>query len=364
MATPRAEPEVLSLIAPASFTPLRLFISLVILLIFLLIAFFSPRSSSRTPLKKRSAAATVLLVGPLASGKTSLFSKLVYGHAPQTHTSMEENEGLVKAKWGAGEPVKADDKGEKDGPLDEDEPAAVALSRPLHLVDLPGHPRLRTRSLAQFLPAADGLVFVIDAVTGLSGKNVRDAGEHLHVLLSLLSLLSSRRSAPLPPLLILLTKSDLLTSSTASTPTKPKSASLTLDRAKQSLARELERRRAASTAGGTSAGAKLEGLEAIQTGGGAGSSSSAVFKSLLAALGLLGSSASTTTTTLMTQGAVGLPSDEVEVLANEDAFAFEGAFEWAKVEQALGLEIKWAAASSKDVSEAGLDKVWEWVDEL
>ncbi|CEQ39990.1 SPOSA6832_01581 [Sporobolomyces salmonicolor] len=343
MAMPPVEPEVLSLIAPASFSPLRLFLSLVILLIFLLIAFFSPRSSSRTPLKKHTASRTVLLVGPLASGKTSLFSKLVYGHAPPTHTSMEENEGLVKAKWGTGEP-----------------PTAVALSRPLHLVDLPGHPRLRTRALAQFLPAADGLVFAIDGVTGLSGKNVRDAGEHLHVLLSLLSFLSSRRSAPLPPLLILLTKSDQLTSST-STPTKPKSASLTLDRAKQSLARELERRRAASAAGGTSAGAKLEGLDAIQTGG-SGSSSSA-FKSLLAALGLLGSSASTTTT-LITPGAAGLPSDEVEVLANEDAFAFEGAFEWGKVEQTLGLEINWAVASSKDVSEAGLDKVWEWVDEL
>ncbi|GAA5937760.1 hypothetical protein JCM1841_004778 [Sporobolomyces salmonicolor] len=360
MAMPPVEPEVLSLIAPASFSPLRLFLSLVILLIFLLIAFFSPRSSSRTPLKKHTASRTVLLVGPLASGKTSLFSKLVYGHAPPTHTSMEENEGLVKAKWGTGEPVKADEKGDKDGPLEEDQPTAVALSRPLHLVDLPGHPRLRTRALAQFLPAADGLVFAIDGVTGLSGKNVRDAGEHLHVLLSLLSFLSSRRSAPLPPLLILLTKSDQLTSST-STPTKPKSASLTLDRAKQSLARELERRRAASAAGGTSAGAKLEGLDAIQTGG-SGSSSSA-FKSLLAALGLLGSSASTTTT-LITPGAAGLPSDEVEVLANEDAFAFEGAFEWGKVEQTLGLEINWAVASSKDVSEAGLDKVWEWVDEL
>ncbi|GAA5950054.1 hypothetical protein JCM21900_001378 [Sporobolomyces salmonicolor] len=360
MAMPPVEPEVLSLIAPASFSPLRLFLSLVILLIFLLIAFFSPRSSSRTPIKKRTAPRTVLLVGPLASGKTSLFSKLVYGHAPPTHTSMEENEGLVKAKWGTGEPVKAAEKGDKDGPLEEDQAAAVALSRPLHLVDLPGHPRLRTRALAQFLPVADGLVFAIDGVTGLSGKNVRDAGEHLHVLLSLLSFLSSRRSAPLPSLLILLTKSDLLTSST-STPTKPKSASLTLDRAKQSLARELERRRAASAAGGTSAGAKLEGLDAIQTGG-SGSSSSA-FKSLLAALGLLGSSASTTTT-LITPGAAGLPSDEVEVLANEDAFAFEGAFEWGKVEQTLGLEINWAAASSKDVSEAGLDKVWEWVDEL
>jgi hypothetical protein len=54
---------------------------------------------------------------------------------------------------------------------------AIVLARPLHLVDIPGHPRLRTRSLAQFLPAADGIVFIIDAVSGLTGKNVRDAAE-------------------------------------------------------------------------------------------------------------------------------------------------------------------------------------------
>lgn len=52
-----------------------------------------------------------------------------------------------------------------------------ALATPLHLVDTPGHPRLRTRSMAHFLPAADGVVFTIDGQVGLSGKNVREAGE-------------------------------------------------------------------------------------------------------------------------------------------------------------------------------------------
>lgn len=63
---------------------------------------------------------TVVLTGPLAAGKTALFSKvssdwrlsrgkelkadslpsqLLYGHAPQTHTSMKENEGLLKQHW-------------------------------------------------------------------------------------------------------------------------------------------------------------------------------------------------------------------------------------------------------------------------
>ena len=179
---------------------------------------------------------------------------------------------------------------------------------------------------------------------------------HLHVLLSLISLLSSRRpSASLPPLLILLTKSDLLTASTSSsTPTKPKSPSLTLDRAKQSLARELERRRAASSAGITSAGAKLEGLEAIPTG----ASNSSIFKSILSALGL-----GAPTTTTSTEGVEGLPSDEADLLSNEDAFPFEGSFEWEKIEKGLGIEIKWGVASSTDKTQEGLAKLWEWIDE-
>jgi len=180
---------------------------------------------------KRTGARTLLLMGPLASGKTALFSKvrtthpsgsptrslacmhartltsdpptrqLVYGHAPQTHTSMKENEAVVKAKWGHA----GDDKGDNEvegervraaGPVQLEErtanrsrtdkticaashakPAAQPLATPLHLVDLPGHARLRTRALAQYLPAADGVVFAVDGQSGLTGKNVRDAGE-------------------------------------------------------------------------------------------------------------------------------------------------------------------------------------------
>ncbi|PRQ73976.1 hypothetical protein AAT19DRAFT_15543 [Rhodotorula toruloides] len=180
MADPKLEPEVTSLLPTTTLTPLRIFLSLSILLIFLLIAFLSPRRRLESPVAvraKKKGAKTVVLVGPLASGKTALFSRLVYGSAQQTHTSMRENEAVVKAKWGFGEDEFAK-KGEKE---EAEKPAAIALPTPLHLVDLPGHPRLRTRSLAQYLPAADGLVFTIDGVTGLTGKNVRDAGEHFHV---------------------------------------------------------------------------------------------------------------------------------------------------------------------------------------
>lgn len=163
----------------------------------------------------------------------------------------------------------------------------------------------------------------------------------------------------MPPLLILLTKSDQLSSTTSSsTPTKPKSLSLTLDRAKQSLSRELERRRVSSSAGIRSAGAKLEGLESIPTG----ASNSSFFKSILSTIGL-GSPTTTTGTGEGGDSAKGLPSDEAEILSNEDAFLFEGTFEWEKVENALGIEIKWAVSSSTEQNEEGLKKLWEWVEE-
>ncbi|GAA6001128.1 hypothetical protein JCM10207_007425 [Rhodosporidiobolus poonsookiae] len=374
MAVDAPSPEVVSLLPTPSFSYLRVFLSLSVLLVFLLIAAFKPRRTPVAVKQKRKGTHTVLLVGPSASGKTALFSKLVYGNAPQTHTSMKENEGVVKAKWGAGDEVEAE-KGEKDSLLDkegDDEPAAAPLATPLHLVDIPGHPRLRTRALAQYLPAADGIVFTIDAATGLTGKNARDAGEHFHILLSFLSLLSQRQST-LPPVLILLTKSDLLASSssassTASPVSKAKSPALTLDRAKQSLLRELERRRLAATgAGGAgstgsagaplSAGAKLEGLEAIPVG----SSSRGAVGGLLASLGLGGASSAPSAD--LSETAAGLPSDEGEVLANEDAFGFEGQCEWEKLEQVAGTQFRWATGSVRKGRE-GVERVWEYVEEL
>lgn len=80
----RASPEVMSLFSPAtSLSPIRIFVSLSVLLVFLLVAFFSPvkYNKGRSPVAVRAAGAkgktrTVLLVGPLAAGKTALFSKV------------------------------------------------------------------------------------------------------------------------------------------------------------------------------------------------------------------------------------------------------------------------------------------------
>lgn len=77
----QATPEVMSLtslLSPGYYSWHRLFISLNVLLVFLLVAFFK---GGKQPVgvkagRKKKGASTVLLVGPLASGKTALFSKV------------------------------------------------------------------------------------------------------------------------------------------------------------------------------------------------------------------------------------------------------------------------------------------------
>lgn len=174
---------------------------------------------------------------------------------------------------------------------------------------------------------------------------MRFHSSHLHIVLSLFALHASATSQPPLPLLILLTKTDLLSPpASAGTTAKPKSLALALSRAKQSLARELERHRQASLASTTSAGARLEGLEAIPQGPGA------VAGGVKGVLKAFGAGAGTE------KGI--LPSDEAEVLSAE-AFATDGPFEWEKVDGT----VSWAAGSVKG-GEGGVDQLWDWVDEL
>lgn len=184
---------------------------------------------------------------------------------------------------------------------------------------------------------------------------------HLHLLLSLLSLLPSSR--PSPPVLILLTKSDLLSSTAASgtaspspSTTKPKSLSLTLDRARQSLAREMERRRLASASSSTlaGAGARLEGLEAIP----ASASSASLVQTILGAFGM---GSKSTSLGSGEAAVVGLPEDEAEVFDKGEAFGFEGSFEWSKLGE-MGVKVEWAVSSVK--AREGTEKWWEWVEGL
>ena len=108
----------------------------------------------------------------------------------------------------------------------------------------------------------------------------------------------------------------------------------------------MERRRLASAASGASAGARLEGLEAIPANASAG-----LKQTVLAMLGM-------GTARVKIGNGVGLPSDEAEVLGNE-AFAFEGPFAWENLEGS----VKWGYESVKG-GEGGVDAVWDWVEEL
>ncbi|KAM0792177.1 hypothetical protein ACM66B_004874 [Microbotryomycetes sp. NB124-2] len=356
------------------------------------------------------AATTVVLCGPLAAGKTALLAKLAYGAAPQTHTSIKENEASITSKQATPAPsLVASDEQQPDNDSTQEQ-----LARPLHAVDTPGHPRLRTRSLAQFLPVADGVVFVVDAATGLSGKNIRDAAEHLHVVLCLLAtLVNADRSAEPARLLILLSKADLVpalsssassnvpTPSSTDSPVSPslavasKSSTLALDRAKQSLAREMDRRRQATLGGGTTtgtssssttqlAGAKLEGLDAIPV---SSTSSTSFLQSILSKLGfgasgIASAASSSSAPSALGRAQGGLPNDENEVLSNSElAFPFEGAFEWDKLKEFV--EVQWAVASvgsiggggssgsngaaastTKAVKPAQLQGLWQWIEQL
>ncbi|KAK4705787.1 signal recognition particle receptor subunit beta, partial [Phenoliferia sp. Uapishka_3] len=318
---------------PLTTNPLVLLSSLV-LLVLIAVAFFhlNARPSLSTT-RNKNKVQTVLLVGPQASGKTAILSKVLYGHVIPSHTSIKENEASISRNWSrAGSKEKVEGDGEDADKAENDE--HLLLKRPLHLVDIPGHPRLRTRALAQFLPAATGVVFTIDSVTGLTGKNVRDAADHLHILLSLITLHSNQTSTSPLPLLILLTKTDL-------TPTK--TSSQTLSRAKQSLSRELERHRLSSLASTTTAGARLEGLEPVTAGAGEARG----VKGVLKAFGANGNGE---------RG--GLPEDEAEVLS-ADAFQVEGPFEWEKVEGS----VKWAVGSVEG-GEGGVDYLWQWIEDL
>eukprot|EP00271_Cylindrocystis_brebissonii_P004765 TRINITY_DN1660_c0_g1_i1.p1 TRINITY_DN1660_c0_g1~~TRINITY_DN1660_c0_g1_i1.p1 ORF type:complete len:261 (+),score=32.30 TRINITY_DN1660_c0_g1_i1:146-928(+) len=120
----------------------------------------------------RSKASTVALVGLCGAGKTSLFFQLRDGttHAG-TVTSMEPNEGRF--------------------PLHSELPKNPK-ARPVHLIDLPGHPRLRTK-LSTALPAARAIIFVIDSLDFVA--QLRPTAELLFDVLTTASV--SRRRVPI-----------------------------------------------------------------------------------------------------------------------------------------------------------------------
>jgi len=107
-------------------------------------------------LRRGSKRRAILICGPSDSGKTILFSQLVYGKQIDTYTSMQENIGIIDL--------------------------SETRKKPVDVLDLPGHERLRTKCLDKHKSSALGIVYVLDAST--ITKGIRDATEFLFKILS------------------------------------------------------------------------------------------------------------------------------------------------------------------------------------
>ncbi|XP_027768738.1 signal recognition particle receptor subunit beta-like isoform X1 [Solanum pennellii] len=136
---------------------------------------------------KRTTSNTIILTGLSGSGKTYLFYQLRDGSAHQgTVTSMEPNEDSFILH------------------SEKDKKGKLKL---VHIVDVPGHSRLRPK-LDEFLPQAAGVVFVVDSVEFL--PNFRPASEYLYEILTKASVVKKK-----VPVLLLCNKVDKVTAHTA-----------------------------------------------------------------------------------------------------------------------------------------------------
>ncbi|GMJ12534.1 hypothetical protein like AT5G05670 [Hibiscus trionum] len=135
---------------------------------------------------RRTKSNTIVLTGLSGSGKTVLYYVLRDGSSHQgTVTSMEPNEGTFLLN----------SESNKKGKI-----------KPVHLVDVPGHSRLRPK-LDDFLPQAAGIVFVVDAVEFL--PNCSSVSEYLYDVLTRASVVKKKI-----PVLICCNKSDKVTAHT------------------------------------------------------------------------------------------------------------------------------------------------------
>jgi signal recognition particle receptor subunit beta len=126
------------------------------ILVFLLVLITIIRIFFGKKLKKD----TLLLLGLPNSGKTALFYQLKDGKLLQTFASMKENDATIR-------PVISKD-GDKSRSL-------------LHIVDVPGHERLRSRAF-HFLPITAAIVYLVDSVE--IEDNARSNAEYLYDLLT------------------------------------------------------------------------------------------------------------------------------------------------------------------------------------
>ncbi|EOY25235.1 Signal recognition particle receptor subunit beta isoform 3 [Theobroma cacao] len=158
--------------------PIQLYAAVAVLLVstLLLLSFH---------LFKRTKSNSIVLTGLSGSGKTVLFYQLRDGSSHQgTVTSMEPNEGTFVLN----------------------SESYKGKTKPVHLVDVPGHSRLQPK-LDEFLPQAAGIVFVVDALEFL--PNCRLASEYLYDILTKASVVKKKI-----PVLICCNKTDKVTAHT------------------------------------------------------------------------------------------------------------------------------------------------------
>ncbi|KAJ8769896.1 hypothetical protein K2173_008978 [Erythroxylum novogranatense] len=152
---------------------------------------------------KRTKSNTIVLAGLSGSGKTVLFYQLRDGSSHLgTVTSMEPNEGTF---------------------ILHSESSKKGKLKPVHLVDVPGHSRLRPK-LEEFLPQASGIIFLVDALEFL--PNLRAVTEYLYDVLTNSSVVKKKI-----PVLICCNKTD-------------KVAAHTKDFIRKQLEKEIEKLRA------------------------------------------------------------------------------------------------------------------------
>lgn len=204
----------------------------------------------------------IVLTGPMSSGKTKLWSRLVYGsNTIETMTSMVINSALIR------EPSIANSDETKCDSTGVEKRLDVTNTKALTLVDTPAHPRLRAEALASHLVNSNRVIFVVDTQVGLSGKGLRDTGDSLNLVLSYLLLLSYQRSnIQLPKLAIYLNSS----APSSKISLQPDHTEKTIPKINAALNKELNRRRIGSTTSGatpsfymSSASARLEAIDAI-----------------------------------------------------------------------------------------------------
>lgn len=110
-----------------------------------------PHAATAAPKRRKAGQThTTLLIGPEQTGKSTLYSALVFEAVPETQTSQHENESNIAIK--------------KEG---------LVSPTSIRLVDLPGHPRLRGKA-NDYLPKADRIVFCVDTASAIKGGTTKN----------------------------------------------------------------------------------------------------------------------------------------------------------------------------------------------